>query len=127
MSDLTSIEKLKLEKLLEMGGGYVLDFSNATFQEFVLENSNIDIYYEKYDYRSGSKANRLRAFWKKESNSVVGNLLANLLEYWRAKKLINHQNITPEEQQLFDACCEISRRLQGDTIPKQEEETVVDP
>jgi len=43
MSDLTSIEKIKLEKLLEMGNGYVLDFSNITFQEFVLENLNIDI------------------------------------------------------------------------------------
>jgi len=34
MSDLTSVEKLKLEKIFEMGGGYVLDFSNRTFQEF---------------------------------------------------------------------------------------------
>jgi len=48
MSDLTSIEKLKLEELLEMGGGYVLGFSNATFQEFIWENSNIDIYDKKY-------------------------------------------------------------------------------
>ena len=37
MSDLTSIEKIKLEKLLEMYDGYVLDFSNWTFKEFVLE------------------------------------------------------------------------------------------
>jgi len=64
MSDLTSIEKIKLEKLLEMGSGYVLDFSNRTFQKFVLENLNIDIYDEKYNYSSGSKANRLRGFWE---------------------------------------------------------------
>ena len=37
MSDLTSIEKRKMEKLLGMGGGYVLDFSNTTFDEFVKE------------------------------------------------------------------------------------------
>ncbi len=68
MSDLTSIEKLKLEKLLGMGGGYILDFSNRTFEEFILENIGVNIYSEKYDYASGSKANRLRQFWNVESN-----------------------------------------------------------
>jgi hypothetical protein len=124
MSNLTSIEKLKLEELLEMGDGYVLDFSNATFQEFVLENSNIDIYDKKYNYRSGSKANRLRAFWKKEPNSVVGNLLASLLEYWEAKKSLNHQNINFEEQQLLDACYEISARLKKGITSKQSEDSL---
>ena len=72
MSDLTSMEKLKLEKLLDMRSGYVLDFSNRTFQEFILDNSGLDIYDTKYEHASGSKANRLRAFWRKESNYVVG-------------------------------------------------------
>lgn len=123
MSDLTSIEKLKLEKLLEMGGGYVLDFSNATFKEFILENSKIDIYDERYNYHSGSKANRLRAFWKIESNSVVGNLLASLLEYWKAKRLLSYQNITLEEQQLLDACYQISVRLKNGIKTKQSEDS----
>ncbi len=35
MSDLTSIEKLKLEKLFDMESGYVLDFSNRTFGNFI--------------------------------------------------------------------------------------------
>lgn len=83
MSDLKSIEKMKLEKLFDMGSGYVLDFSNRTFQEFIIDNTGIDIYDDKYDYASGSKANRLRAFWKKEPNYLVGRLLSDLLEYWR--------------------------------------------
>ena len=33
MSSLTDIEKRYLEKLLDMGGGYVLDFTDATFGE----------------------------------------------------------------------------------------------
>lgn len=119
MSELTSIEKMKLEKFLEMGGGYVLDFSNNTFQEFVQENSNIDIYDEKYNYRSGSKANRLRALWtnrlralwNNESNTIAGGLLSNLLEYWKANRLINNQSISLAEQQLFEECNIISRRL----------------
>ena len=32
-------------------------------------------------YGSGSKANRLRAFWQKEENSVVGKLMGDMLEY----------------------------------------------
>jgi hypothetical protein len=35
MSDLTALEKRKLEKLLGMDSGYVLNFSNKTFAEFV--------------------------------------------------------------------------------------------
>lgn len=90
MSDLSSIEKVKLEKMFEMDGGYVLDFTDRTFREFIIENTKINIYDGKYDYASGSKANRLRAFWAKESNYIVGKLILDLLEYWKTKKLINY-------------------------------------
>jgi phosphatidylserine/phosphatidylglycerophosphate/cardiolipin synthase-like enzyme len=43
MSDLSSLEKCKLEKILEMESGYVLDFTDRTFQEFILENAGINI------------------------------------------------------------------------------------
>ena len=36
MSGLTDVEKRYLEKILNMGGGYVLDYSDATFEEFFL-------------------------------------------------------------------------------------------
>jgi len=116
MSDLTAIEKLKIEKLLDMRSGYVLDFSNRTFQEFILDNSGLDIYDTKYDYASGSKANCLRAFWKKESNYVVGQLLANLLEYWKTQKLTGYTKINQSEQALYDECQKIAERLKQDTI-----------
>jgi len=74
MSDLSKIEKLKLEKAFDMSGGYVFDFSNRTFEKFILDSVKIDIYSEKYDYYSGSKANRLRAFWDKEPNYIAGKL-----------------------------------------------------
>lgn len=115
MSDLTTIEKLKIEKLLDMGGGYVLDFSNRTFQEFILENTNLNIYDEKYNYGTGSKANRLRAFWDKESNFTVGKLLAYLLEYWKTKKLTSNTQIKPTEQTLFDECFKIAERLKQES------------
>ena len=123
MSDLTSIEKLKLEKLFEMEGGYVLDFSNFTFQEFILENLSIDIYNEKYNYRSGSKANRLRGFWAEEPNHIVGELLGKLLEYWSTKILINRKAIPPEDETLFSECQKVVKRLKGDFVNKKNEES----
>ena len=62
MADLTSIEKLRLERFFGMGSGYVLNLSNRTFDELILDNTSINIYEEKFSYGSGSKANRLRAF-----------------------------------------------------------------
>ena len=39
MSDLTAMERLKLEKALQMSEGYVLNFNNRTFAEFILLRS----------------------------------------------------------------------------------------
>lgn len=105
MSDLSFIEKTKLEKLFQMGGGYVLDFSNRTLAEFVAECAGRDIYDSKYDYASGSKANRLRAFWTQEPNYLVGKLVTDLLEYCRpaADDL--------DRGRLFEECERIAARL----------------
>jgi hypothetical protein len=111
MADLSSIEKSKFEKLFDMNTGYVIDFSNRTLSEFIRENTGIEIYDSKYDYASGSKANRLRAFWQKESNQLVGQLLLNLLEYWMAKKEIYSTEITASERALYDQCVKVAERL----------------
>jgi hypothetical protein len=81
MSDLTFNEKRKLEQFLGMKSGYVLNFSDRTFKEFVLDTTGHNIFDEKYNYASGSKANRLRAFWQKEDNATVGKLLGELIIY----------------------------------------------
>lgn len=79
MSDLTAVEKLKLEKFLKMGQGYVLEFTNRGMQDFILSSVELDIQDEKYNNGSGSKAYRLRFFWNKESNYVTGKLLEGSL------------------------------------------------
>jgi hypothetical protein len=105
MSDLTYREKTKLERQFQMGGGYVLDFSNRTLAEFVAESTGRDIYDVKYDYASGSKANRLRAFWTQEPNHLVGKLIADLLEY--SRPLAGD----PDSNRLFEECKRIAARL----------------
>jgi len=68
VSDLSFIERSKLEKLFGMDGGYVLNFSNRTFQEFVADSVRRDIYCGKYDYSGCSKASLLRRLWEIEPN-----------------------------------------------------------
>jgi Abortive infection C-terminus len=106
VSDLTAIEKRKLERAFGMGGGYVLNFSNRTFAEFFLDSFGIDIYDAKYDYGSGSKANRMRAFWDHENNYLVGKVLGLLFEEWSEFKGFGSPDTPPED------CLKIVRRLQ---------------
>ena len=80
MSNLTNVEKRKFEQLLGMNSGYVLDFTNRSFAEFVSDSTGRNIFDRQYDHGSGSKANRLRAFWQKEDNAVVGKLMGELLD-----------------------------------------------
>lgn len=103
MANLTYMEKQKLERLFEMGGGYVLDFTNRSFQEFVAQSTGHEIYDSKYTYNSGSKANRLRAFWNNEANHVVGKLLGDLLEYCGDRSI--------GSVELRDQCRNIANRL----------------
>ena len=83
MSDLTGKEKLRLEGALDMGGGYVLGFSDRTFGEFFLDFVGIEIWDSKYAYATGSKANRMRAFWRLEGNYLVGRALMSIFENWK--------------------------------------------
>jgi hypothetical protein len=108
MSDLTFVEKQKFEQLLGMASGYVLSFSDRTFGEFVSDSSGRDIFNSKYNYRSGSKANRLRAFWQKEDNAVVGKLMHDMLDY------------LGESGQRIEICrLIVARLLNGTTSPPQ--------
>ena len=61
MSNLTFVEKSKFEQLLGMNTGY------RSFAEFVQDSTGRNVYDSRYDYASGSKANRLRAFWQKDN------------------------------------------------------------
>lgn len=119
MADLNYKEKLIIEKLFNMGSGYVMDFSNRTFQEFIYDSLNIDIYNSKYDYESGSKANRLRAFFKEESNYRVGVLLNDLLDYWITKAKIGEYGFDIKQENLYEECLKISERLKRDTIVEE--------
>lgn len=109
MSDLKLTEKQKLEKLLDMGGGYVLNFSNRTFYEFVFEHCRMDIDDEKYSSYGDSKAKRLREFWSLESNQIISKLIFAFLEH--IEFLILENEIKPPDSRLIEESRSIAERL----------------
>lgn len=112
MADLSYAEKRTLEKFLDMGGGYVLDFSNRTFEEFVFDTSRVNIYNDKYATRGSSKANRLRSFWEQESSAVVGRLIRALLDYVEQMEVSDEEDRGPREEVR-----RIADRLTSSTAP----------
>ncbi|GAB3011869.1 hypothetical protein GCM10027284_34100 [Cyclobacterium sediminis] len=111
MADINRREKLKLEKLFDMGGGYVFDFSNRTFSDFIFETLDKDLYSDKYSDNGDSKANRLRTIWQKENNYSVGKLTLEMLEHWRDQKTMSYSDISQPEQNLYEECEKIANRL----------------
>ena len=82
MADLSVVEKRKLERLLGMASGYVLNFSNSTFADYFNDVAGVEIYDDQVGYRGASKANHMRAFWETADNHTVARALGPLLENW---------------------------------------------
>lgn len=116
MSSLTHVEKQKLERELGMASGYVLNFSNRTFDEFFRDVVGIGIYDSRFGLGSGSKANRMRAFWNVATDAQVSRLLAGLREGW---ELYSTGPIPASAERLLE---EIVRRINGAPSPKKPEE-----
>ncbi len=119
MANMEYIERDYFEQLFDMRTGYVLDFSNRTFQEFVYEKIYLDIYVK---YPGLSKAKILRRIIADYDNVTVGKLLLELMRYMQAKEMI-----TDENRATFKKCAEIGNRLIGKkVIAKDPKKTVPD-
>ena len=113
MADLSILEKRQLERLLQMGGGYVLNFSNRTIQEFVTDSVGRDIYDARYAQGSGSKANQLRGFWSEEGNRTVGKLLGDLLDYAQSEC-----HVAADDKDLVACRRTVARLIQDGPVPE---------
>jgi hypothetical protein len=111
MAKLNVGERRRLEKLFDMGGGYVLDFSNRTLEEFVYDSVEVEIYHDRYHHGSGSKANRIRGFWKVEPEARVGKLIHDLVDH--AEEMYGD-----DKADEIAECRTVVRRLLGSPINK---------
>lgn len=101
-----SVSDLRVvEAVLMMEGGYVLDFTNRTFAEFV-EDLGVEIPSEDTGL---SKAKRLRAFLRSGSKADCARVLNALLEY--------RGEDDECEQTLIDEYRLIISRLEGIVVP----------
>lgn len=120
MAELDYKEKFLIEKLFDMQSGYVMDFSNNSFQSFIYDSIEVNIYDDKYFYASGSKANRLRGFFSEEPNYKVGQLLTALLDYWYTKAIARENGFKFErDKNIYTECLKITKRLKEEKIVEE--------
>ena len=100
-----------------MSGGYVLNFSNRTFEEFFREVVGVPIYDSRYDRGSGSKANRMRAFWDIATTQQLRLLFSGLLEGW---KIYWGAPISDSAKALL---LQILKKLEGNPVNIQPQES----
>ncbi len=107
MSSLSIGDRRTLEKYLRMSGGYVLNFSDRTFGEFVFESVGLDIHDEKYTAQGSAKANKLRALWKLEPEFTVGRFILALIDHEESPEAAPDE----EAKALAGKCRQIAARL----------------
>lgn len=116
MAELNYQENEIIEDFLGMKSGYVLDFSNRTFQEFIYKSLKKDIYDPIYDYASGSKANLLRRFIEIEHSSTVGKLIEDFCNYWYSKSQRGQIHRFKGDEFLHSETLKIVERLKIEKI-----------
>lgn len=119
MSSLRTIEKRVLESLFQMGGGYVLDFTDRTIGEFFDDELGLDIFDDDYNYASGSKANRMRGFWKEAPNDVVARSINKLIEYIETKLLMGDFQAEDFPKDRIKAASDIADKLLSSSTDEQ--------
>lgn len=112
MSSLTDIDKRYLERLLSMQGGYVLDYSDATFGEFFARHG-VDIHSEKYQTYGTSKAKKMRAFWEREPDRLVATVLSEMLDSYEADCELNKRDC---DTAILSKCRKIVSRISGKSL-----------
>jgi hypothetical protein len=115
MAELSNALKQKLEHLFEMQGGYVLDFSNASFADFIRTSIHVDPY-KGYD---GSKATILRQLWHDLNDQAFAKLTLEMLDRWRTNKLVEGHEITAPDQQLFEEATAAVKELTGTGLSRR--------
>lgn len=111
VATIDNLLKQKLEHLLGMRGGYVLDFSNASFAEFVRSSIGID----PYSLHEGSKAQVLRSLWFSLSDPEFARLTIDMLEYRRLAEKLGRN--APADAERSAADLQLAEEIVGQLGP----------
>ncbi len=97
------------------GFGYVLDFSDATMEEFFLEEFGVEIYSEENQVNGNSKRNCLTTFLRRTDQNTALNVLRALWE--RREGLLDshpHSQETQEARSKSKPFQQVIEQLQSD-------------
>jgi hypothetical protein len=104
-ASVSTLEMRAIDTVLDMGAGYVLDFTDRTFAEFFREYG-VQIDHGKYRAEGDSKAKRLRYFLRITQPPLSGKVLAGLLEY----RLASGGTV---DRAAWDTAAKVAARLGG--------------
>jgi hypothetical protein len=110
-SGIRSLDMQIIDKIFQMEGGYVLDFSDRTMPIFFAEELNVDIDDPRYRDDGTSKARRLRCFLRKEDTNTAIRTLNALWQYRETRRAL-----TGKDEWLPNAHAQLLNllnRLQG--------------
>lgn len=103
-----------IDAALDMGSGYVLDFSDRTFAEFFDGEFGIDIDDPKYAANGGSKAKRLRTFIASEDDFTITRVLRCL---WQHSEGIPRYQEAEGRQEVKARFFAVLTKLEGGAVP----------
>ena len=86
-SRIRSLDIPIIDKVFDMQGGYVLNFTNLTFAEFFRGELGVDIDQPCWAVQGGSKAKRLRCFLRQADGQTALDTLNALWEYREASSI----------------------------------------
>ncbi|MFM0034009.1 restriction endonuclease [Paraburkholderia strydomiana] len=81
MPNIRTLDMKLVDDIFQMGGGYVLDFSDRTMSAFFAEELNVDIDDDAYRENGSSKAKRLRCYLNKVDLATSVKTLKTLWKY----------------------------------------------
>ena len=90
-------DKITLKKVLGMSDGYVLDFLDKAFEDFIDSIFSFNIH-AKY---TGSRAYKMREIWKNESNANVAKLLTEINDIY-FKDSLSQQTVAAQDIQKLE-------------------------
>lgn len=91
-----------IDDLFDMGGGYVLDFTNQTFAEFFADELGVAIDDPRWEVTGTSKAKRLRYFLRTNRVPIVIKTLMALWEYREVqRRRTGREETIPDAEDQF--------------------------
>lgn len=117
MADLERSEIRAIESAIAFprGFGYVLDFSDRTFEEYFQDEFRVEIYSEQFRACGTSKRNRLLSYLQQADNSAALRVLRSLWDL-REGILSEHEGLMGLEDAVKDGVPfrKVIERLQGE-------------